>query len=435
MIDLFRQILETVLFPADETEGLVLITEEPERPADQRDPRTEGSYWLPKGLFPNICEVHILPDGEAYLAELRSIVSQFRPPRLFITPPMVPYRGLSERLRREFPGYGLHEIALEVALENLDPGSLIGIVLPLTSFTSESSRPFRDHVSQNSTPRLFVAHHHSLQALDLNIHSQFRINTLLVEVGRQSPPILRFFRYPEVTSDSQKTEIISDLQRLLKQGGGQTRYGYVLRDGLSPGSVWLHDKYHPDVLKRQREMAHLGDVRPLGDLVEILRGLHIANDRDSLSEERDGIGIPVIEGRNIRPDGSLTFEETRYRAEVPEELCLAAGHLCLRSIIGNNPRLTVAQIKESMLPLVALNSVITLRPKPSASPQDVDVLAAYLRSEAAIEFLRAQGMGIHITPRRLLELPVPVPDEELNSALQSLNEAWLSCSPGLPVCR
>ena len=55
--------------------------------------------------------------------------------------------------------------------------------------------------------------------------------------------------------------------------------------------------------------------------------------------------------------------------------------------------------------------------------QDRDFFLAYLRSTACMSLLKARCSGIQITPKNLLDLPVPVADEPLRLAVESLGNA------------
>ncbi|MBD2471717.1 hypothetical protein [Nostoc sp. FACHB-145] len=426
MVDLFKIILEISLFSQDSTEGLVLIPDS-ELNAQPQNQGT-GSYFIPKNIFPEKCKVQILPNGEGFLHALTSILSQTCPSHLFIIPPFGLHRYLSEDIRTEFPRLNLEEIALKLAIKNLPSGSLVGALLPLAFFANERGGKVRENLFSQNSPRFFITHDHSCQLLGFNIHNSFRMSTLILEIGQQKQIPLKFFKYSEVTDENQKSEIISDFQRLCQQEGGKTKnsYGYVLRENLPPGAILLHNKYHPELRKRLEDLAKLGRVRPLGELCDLFMGLNIVNDAAQLLKEDSNYEIPVIEGRDILQNGNLVYDEPRYKAKAPLKIALEAGDICLRRIINfarcNEP-LPVAEIIEEMLPLTASHTVIILRPKLFVTTEERELLLAYLRSDLAITWLDAQGIGSDIKPNILKELPIPLPDKDLSIAIQSLNEA------------
>lgn len=423
MIHLYREILKIILFPPYRS-GLVLAAEE-ESPQDSGG---LGSLAIPDDLFPKTCEVRYLPSGEAFLDKLRPVIADVQPTHLFLFPPFAGRRLLSDELRAEFAGLSLEEIAFQIAAEALKKNALLGSFFRLQSLSGIRSRVFREKLLEDAAVRLVLEHDHSWQELGFEIVCPSKMTTLLIEVGGSLSPTLRFFRCPRISSEDQRQRVLADLQRLMKQGGGQTQYGYVLREGLSPREKLLFERHNPELVQSQKDMAHLGDVRTLADMVEIQVGLPRARFSDLIIEDEGGSaqGIPVISGENIRSDGGFELEETRCRVteDIPSEYLLKAGDLCLRRIIGNVTRLPVAQVEEHMLPLVASHSVIVLRPRSATTRHEQDFLAAYLASERALEWLMALGMrSVQVTPHQLEELPVPVPDEELSLALQDLRES------------
>lgn len=420
---LYREVLRNVLFLPDQIGGLALVAEA-EQP---QGPGKPGSLPIPDDLFPKGCEVYHLPSGETFVDSIPSIITDARPRRLFLIPPFASSRHLSKELHARFGGLSLEEIAFCVALEALDEKALLGSILSLQSLAGESSQLFRKRISSNATLRLVLEHNHSWQEFGLEVDLPLKVATLLVEAGESSSPTLRFFKCPEVPSSDKRERALSDLRRLMKQGGGQTEYGYVLREGLAPGEKLLFDRYDPELIQRQEDMAHLGDVRPLSNMVEIRKGFPRLRTSELITKKRHKFpqAIPAITGRNLRADGSLELEDIRYwvSKEVPTRFKLEAGDICLRTIVGNVAHMSVAKVEEYMLPLVALDSVIVLRAKPSTTHQEQDLLAAYLGSDRAMEWLSAQRTGVYILPSQLEELPIPVPDKELSLALRSLRES------------
>jgi hypothetical protein len=417
MVDLLKNVFQTLLFDGETGHERVVFAE----PRDETG--QQGIWLLPKEIFPMTSEVHGLPDGEEFLDALKQVLSTGVCKRLLLLPPFMAPRGLSPNLRAEYPQMGLEEIALQIALEHMSRGSRLAVILSagglLSSFSKHNTRK---KLFTYAYPRFVLTHDHSWQALGIPMHPAFRMSTLVLEKSDNVFP-LKFFKIPQADIENQQLDITADLLRLTKQEGGKTKYGYVLRNPPEPGEILLHDKYHPDLLHRRRDMQNLGKVKPLHDLVEVRRGLDTIRDAHLLLDAKHSNGIPVLEGRDIQQDGNLTIEDPRYRAEVSSGLQLKAGDLCLRTIIGRIDRLSVAEISRDLPPLVPSHSVLVLRPKAGVSPEDIELLLAFLRSKTALEFLRAEGVDIHLHPTKFLSLPVPIPDEDLRTALKSLEEA------------
>ena len=120
-----------------------------------------------------------------------------------------------------------------------------------------------------------------------------------------------------VDTDRQQA-VLDDLTRLSRQGGGKREFGFVLREGIPAGTPWLYDRHHPDYRRRVEDLSHFGQVRPLGDLVDMWFGFRPSDQVNLLLPGRESKkGIPVIEGRDIGRR-SLNRDEARYRI-LPEQ--------------------------------------------------------------------------------------------------------------------
>src|SRR5262245_4194277 len=108
MKELFRDILETVLFTPTSDDSLVILPES--NNARTGNNELDGTFQIPFDLFPINCEVRTLPEGEAFLTALKDVLEQIRPSRLFIWPPLMASRHLSSEMRSVYPRSDLYEI-------------------------------------------------------------------------------------------------------------------------------------------------------------------------------------------------------------------------------------------------------------------------------------------------------------------------------------
>jgi hypothetical protein len=420
---LFRQFLETALFNIDANDNVVLVPQIEVGDGDAAVLSQRGSFSLTDDLFPANCRVRRLPSGEAFFRSLENSFPIDQPVRIFVFPPLLGRRELSDALRAQFPLMDLGEIVLFHVAQMVAPASQIGVLLPGAFFFNESSREGRERLAQIVVPRLIIAQNHPPDVLGLELHAQFRMGTAILEKGGQPGPSVRFFKCPSVDNEAQRSDVLNDFRRLLQQGGGKTKHGYVLRQGLMPGDSWLYDAHHPDLVSRKEDLAQLGGLRTLREFVQILRGIHVSLDANLLIDGAENRGVVLIEGRDINTDGTLDWEAPRHRALVPEERQLQPGDICIRAVQGSKSQLVCAVIPEEMPMATAAHSVIVLRPLADLTAHERGFLLAYLRSSACGEFLRARGLGIHIVPSKLLELPVPVADEALRLAVDGLGNA------------
>jgi hypothetical protein len=137
-----------------------------------------------------------------------------------------------------------------------------------------------------------------------------------------------------------------------------------------------------------------------------------------------GQDVPVIEGGNIGSEG-LTDTGEQRRVEVPGDLLLKKGDLCVATIWRQ--RIRMAEMTDAVLPATASNTVVVLTLKPGLSPEARQTIIAYLRSAHAAEQLKMRAFSLgdrwRVTPHDLAELPVPILDDELNTALRDINNS------------
>ena len=419
MIEILRQTLALILFEGAE-QPLALLEE---TAVEQR-----------QQALPENCQVHIAPSSAAYVAELQKLLAQAQPTCLFLMPPLIPPNKLPQRLQKQYPRLGLHEIALQVVLENAPAQCLVGAWLPQGFFVNMSSQPLREQINATATPRFIIDYEFSFNFIVGE--AAIKMYLLVVRAGTADDKLVRFFRCPgipmqpevdgqQIVDEARQRAVIKDLKRVAKQGGGATEFGYVLRDGIPANTPWLFDRHHPNYRQHIEDLGHFGGIRPLGELVDIRLGFHTSEQVNLLVPSHEiSKGIPVIEGRDISKDNVLRFEDSRYHAlpEKTQSYQLQTGDICLRAIIGSDQKLKAAQIQAEMLPLVANNTILILRPKPEVNV-DGDFLTAYLQSDHVVHALRAQGIAQRLYAQSLAEIPVPVQDEEVRTVLHDLRAA------------
>lgn len=419
MSSILPEMMDLALF--EQKPGLVLAATLPE----ERDRAQEIQKPSLSQLFPAQCEVKMLPWGELYLDAMRDYIITTRPKRLLLWPPFTNPRKLSSELRDRFGRLGVQEIALQIATEKATAGTEVGVILPQYSLVGYGLSQFRVNLREQTALRLVLSHPSFWDAIGWSA-SLVHMSMLVLTIGVETDGVLRFFKCPSL-SDIEEQDIVADFKRLLRQGGGTTEFGYVLRDPPPLDAPLSYDLHHPDLAERRDEMVHFGELRRLDKLVDIHRGL-MPDSKEDLPRGSSTRGVPFIEPRDIRLDGTLVPQDTRYRIEVPPKDRLESGDICLRGIVTHSERMAVVEVTEDMLPLAAASGVLILRPKPRMTDEDRELLLAYLRSKRALELLRVQIVGPQIPVTVLRTLPVPVPDEALSLAINGLNKADLQFS-------
>lgn len=312
--------------------------------------------------------------------------------------------------------------AYEVVLAKCRPvgeDPVLLAIVPANTMTDVGSSQLRALIAQDWQPTLVVFAHGTPPPTQHFVE----IVAIMLRRCTSGPQPLRMFR----VSTNEDAEIVEeDFARLLKMAGGRRMYGYVIRDPLPPGESLAFDRHDPAVLKRRSALADLGRTAALGEIFDVqMPGVHMAHDNQLLHNDAGAGRIRVLTGRDVRRSGVVAPPDERTRwADVPKERRLRPGDLLVRSIDrGSDPDgLVVAEVQVEDLPAVSAHTVIVLRPNSSLRPHEIVLVKQYLRSPLA-KTLVTDGVGLHVRPSALRELPVPQPDETLSSALVDLNEA------------
>ena len=326
------------------------------------------------------------------------------------------------------------EITLLSVLEGLSEGDRAAFTLPLQFFVGFTSQRLRSWSLELGQPELVIqplAH-----PFGGGIDDRFQVQTIFFSdtLATGDAPVTRFFSIPQ-SGEIDHREFWDDFQQLVRQGGGETKYGFVHRGHLDPEDTWTYQSLHPELEREIDEVEVFGEVRPLDDLFKIkvsrpLRG-ELWKKFDAVDEELDPerSSIPVVEGRDIRSDGSIAYTDTRINVseeDIDENnlVRLKDGDICLRDIYATRHGLVAAEVKSFMTPMASSRHVIVLRPKENTSKEDRQVVLQYLQSDTASRYVMAKRGGALILPRaKLRKMPVPMADEDLRGALRSLTEA------------
>lgn len=419
MDSLYSDVIGKILFDSPGQSHLVVIPG-----LGQESEAAHGRSFPRYDLARLTCERNLvctLPDGEAFVESLDLKLTDAQPDRVLVFPPLMRRRDLPRELQERYPRMNLEEIVLQVLSENLGSGSLIGAFLPVSFFTSESSRGFREGFFSKNTAKAVVFHEFDLKEIGLQVHASFRAATLVAQIGG-GDRLIRLFRMASGLGEHRGL-ILSDLDRLLHQQGGRTEYGYILRDGLPAGSPVTYELYAPDYVARQKSVGQIGSTKRLSELAEIIAGIDRTLNAHKITDAATRHGVPLVEGRHISSSGQLSLEEIRSRVQAPSDKLLRPDDLCLRRIRSSFNSLFVARVRESDLPAPFSESVILIRPKATTSVEERDVMFAYLRSPHAAEYIRTLGHSHTLVAFVLADMPIPVPDKALSIALNSVNKS------------
>jgi hypothetical protein len=270
-----------------------------------------------------------------------------------------------------------------------------------------------------------IEHEHEgiLERLGGVIPPTLPVSTLIF---RRNPGQIRFFKITDSALADGPAPIAGDLTRLMNQPAGKTRFGYVYNRELSPEYPCSYDFYSEETENLRRQVSELGQRMQLGEVADVLIGVSPEPGRNAQAGQEE---ILVINGRAITADGRVDLSEVAtYDRPARVRNYLEDGDFCIREFTSNG-RLGVGVFEGDDRAITAAPHVIIIRPHPSLSPAQRQVLLAYLRSPIGYQLADAkQSLSnvhgiIRISPHMLREFPVPVADEELSSSIEQLSGA------------
>jgi len=434
MYTFYARLIEIALGALVDEPPLAVIADQPTNQSKER--KVSFSFSFPKTCLPNGSEVIVIPTTDSFPTDLQQLLNKKKPNRLFLAPPFLHYRFVPERIRSHYPRLNYEVIALQTALGALPNGATVAAIMPASFFQGESSRSVRSRLFGQYRPKLLITHAHSVANVKsqagydlalkfgLPMYGSLQVNTVVVGVGSVDRSI-RFFKCMKASDVRPLEEHLADLSRLLKQGGGKTNYGYVIREGLPADTPLIHELYDPVFISKQQSIRAIGEIRKLSDLADIRQGISFAQHSQFPVASNTDQPVGIIEGRDIGTEGRINHNDFGYRVKVRPELLLQKGDLCVGSIFRGKVR--IGEVREDLLPATASNTVLVLRFKPGLSVEAKQTIFAYLRSAHAAEQLqiRASNLGAtyRVTLQGLAGLPVPILDEELSTAVKDINKS------------
>lgn len=248
----------------------------------------------------------------------------------------------------------------------------------------------------------------------------------MIPIGDDGPPFRMFEAPPDWRSSHSR--VLDDFKRLLRVGGGQTEFGYVLRDPPPSGTPLGFQQNDPRIRRRIEELEQFGRAEYLDHLFEIFQSRSHGRDLEEREPYSPGASR-LVTGRDVMRSGEISASDDVTWVSAGTDAQLRASDVLVRAfqnVSPESPGLVWARVDEADLPLTASNTVVVLRPRETTSAVDVDFVLRYLSSRHSRELGGDPwmlGAVSKVTPRTLSTMRVPLPDEHLASALQSVEEA------------
>ncbi|MFJ2568466.1 hypothetical protein ACIO02_37075 [Streptomyces sp. NPDC087568] len=336
---------------------------------------------------------------------------------LLLVPPWQRHTGTGGRAKRNASHFAYDEVLGACRPANAD--SVLVVLTPAELWTSESPRA--------AQLRATLADHWDTLAVLYGtgvipqIHQSVIVAAAFLKARQTSRPPMKIFRVPH-TDEGASVE--KDFEVLLQRGGGSTRWGYVVRQVPPTEESLDFDRHHPDVVSQRADLAGFGRLTTLGELYEAVPRINMAADSQWISTEEQPGAVRLLGGRDVLRGGSIALPaDESYWVKAPPGCLLQSGDLIVREIHGWNdpPGLIVAEVTEQDLPAAPAHTTIALRPRATTTPQQIRLVAQFLRTPLADRLVGRSS--VHITMKRMLGLPVPQPDDVLTAALDDLDAA------------
>jgi hypothetical protein len=228
------------------------------------------------------------------------------------------------------------------------PGSVLAVMTPESTLTSERARRLRESLATYWQPAVVLY----ATGVVREAHPALRTAVVILRSRQRKSPVLRIFRLPDTPDPGAAEE---DFRRLLAGRHDRGRFGYGIRDPLPAGESLQFERHDPAVLARRADLAGYGRVIPLGELFDLpAPGIHPLENRDSLCDAGDDGAVRVLAGRDIGRSGVIAPADDRSRwARVSQGKQLQAGDLILRRIYHptDHGGLVLAEVTAEDLPV------------------------------------------------------------------------------------
>ena len=323
--NLYHQILQSIIGNSSSVLGLLPVIN-----------LEHTKYYFPEEIFPAGLHIDRISGDITALDAVESLdLGIFSP--IFVMPPYGVRKDWPNELKEKFRAYhSIEAIVLRNVVRRMKSGSVIVALMPNSFLMTQSDRLARKEIFSIVPPVTLISHQLPWSELEIPFFSGFQVSTIVMVKSENPHQMVRFFGLEQPKDVDQADEILSDFKRLQKQAGGQTSYGYVVRDRNQIGDQWNFDYHHPETIRRKQELKVFGNTRLISDIFEIFRGgIHRVKDSNILIDNRtiDTVqGIPLIEGRDLRSDGSITLETRYCVVDPPPEALLKRGDILIRAV-------------------------------------------------------------------------------------------------------
>lgn len=299
-------------------------------------------------------------------------------------------------------------------------------VIPAACLDSQRGESFREQLFTRWHPTVIAYVKGGIEG----VHREFETAILVLTRPEDAAGPVRLFETPR-SSTVESSDVIEDFRRLLRMKGGSRDFGYVLQSAPDSGAGLGFRRNDPRVAARRKQLADFGQVTRLDEVFEILPlGIHQTIHQTMAKVhkvDRNFEGATrILTGRDIQRGGRIAFgDEASLWSSVESEARLRAGDIVMRAlhIPTVRPGLVWARVTKEDLPVASSHTVLVLRPREMVEPVVEDFILRFLSSRQATELIDFRTAGLYLNRNDVGALQVPIPDESMRMALESVQYA------------
>ena len=297
-------------------------------------------------------------------------------------------------------------------LTQVPVGTLVATLVSQSALTSEEGAEARAHLERTHGVRWLVYGPESMR------ETAGRYPVLVVcEAGTGPSPCTRLLDLRRSPGRTVRRVV----HEALALEDGEASGMLALRNlsfGLSP---WTFEAKTRRLRTLRQEAEALGQVRRLGELCDVQRGLNLPEERGLLERLPEGAELPedyhhVITIGALEPDQGFGFPagfSAPCLEAIPEKYSVEAGDLVVSGVFDRRrneegPMVTGRRVPNGLVAVLGPN-VLRLRWKEHVPEEAQRFLSNWLRSEHGALELRAHGAAGFLSPGMLEGLSVPFP--------------------------
>ncbi|PBI91121.1 hypothetical protein BKP42_54730 [Rhodococcus erythropolis] len=394
---IIEELLTAILVDGADTPPAVLVANGPE--ATRIVPPTPEGW--PMRLVPNMIELVASTSEEL----------QARP--VVLIPPWE--RG---QLRGQFDSY-------EQVLLDCDPSDAefpLVTLIPAACLDSQRGESFREQLFTRWHPTVIVYVEGGIEG----VHRQFETAILVLRRPEDAAGPVRLFETPRRPT-MESSDVIEDFRRLLRMKGGSRDFGYVLQSAPDSRTGLGFRRNDPRIAARRKQLADFGQATRLDEVFEILPlGINQAIAKDHQVDRKFEGATRILTGRDIQRGGRIACDDEASRwSTVEPEARLRAGDIVMRAVHRptDRPGLVWARVAVEDLPVASSHNVLVLRPREMVEPVVEDFILRFMSSRQATELIDFRTSGLYLNRNDVGALQVPIPDESMCAALESVQYA------------